>query len=787
MNQQNKSKWFAIGVFLLLAIGSLIFVSWIGQMSFRNTCIELQEEYIGIEVREEIDSIENSINFGKELDNFYGIDEILNNICLVSEGNLETVIINKEGTPIYNTMEESPEAITTLSHIYSKDYYEQALSVTDKDTLGEKIKLGNKNSLVFPIYHNEEELVGHVLVIYDQNSLVSSDIADLGNSKKAMLGIWLIVAVLLICFEFFLSPKADEKKWYVRYMPVILIMTGMLCFILNLYSVYEQKYNVMIEQNAESAAEYIQKAVRRLEEKGLKLNNIDEVSEYINGKVKDNQAIGSISVVNSYYDTSESIENVDSTIIVLPLREQGCYVNISVSRTFIDKQIRLMTLTFGAIFIICLMITYELTHMAEVISARLSKDFGQESPYQMNGIGTQIKLLSFLTYTALYTSMPYAAVIMRNWNASVWGLSESVSASLPLTIELLCVMICSLLIQKFFKDSKMQHLTIILFPILILGNLACMRVSSPYILIALRAFCGIGFAFLKYWLNAYVAAGSANEKEVQRNYAQLNAGLLGGITVGASLGSILAQSFGYQFNYLFTAIVCGVVLIFAIIFIPWKMLNGRREQAVESARKSSVPFKELLQNKSVLFAIILGDIPLNIGLMYVVSFLPVYMSSVGQPAVVTSYAYLINGIAGVYIGVVLIAILKGVSTKVGSVIALGMASVGILILVLGSNAGVILLSAGILGLFDGYGTPTITSFFTGLPAVQKADTASMLTLFNSVGSAVQIICPILYNVLIQPDGKTTYLFFFGIAFLVVTVVFMLVFGCNSEKKVGNCR
>ena len=85
------------------------------------------------------------------------------------------------------------------------------------------------------------------------------------------------------------------------------------------------------------------------------------------------------------------------------------------------------------------------------------------------------------------------------------------------------------------------------------------------------------------------------------------------------------------------------------------------------------------------------------------------------------------------------------------------------------------MSAGIMGLFDGFGTPAITGFFTGLPAVQKADTASMLTVFNSVGSAVQIVCPMLYNLLIQPDGKTTYLLLFGIGYAVVTVLFFFAF------------
>lgn len=191
--------------------------------------------------------------------------------------------------------------------------------------------------------------------------------------------------------------------------------------------------------------------------------------------------------------------------------------------------------------------------------------------------------------------------------------------------------------------------------------------------------------------------------------------------------------------------------------------------------EQSVSLLDVLKNKTSLKAILLGDIPLNIGLMYVVAFLPVYMNNIGHPTIAVSYAYLVNGLAGVYLGVAMMERLKGVSKKLSGVVALLLGAAGILVLVLGSNVGIVMLSAGIMGLFDGYGTPTITSFFTSLPQVQRADTASMLTVFNSVGSAVQIICPMLYNTLIQPDGDTGYLLIFGICYVVAAVMFLCLF------------
>ena len=70
----------------------------------------------------------------------------------------------------------------------------------------------------------------------------------------------------------------------------------------------------------------------------------------------------------------------------------------------------------------------------------------------------------------------------------------------------------------------------------------------------------------------------------------------------------------------------------------------------------------------------------------------------------------------------------------------------------------------------------VTGYFTGMPEIQKRDTAGMLTIFNSVGSGVQILCPMLYNVLIQPDGRTWPLRVFGMCYIGAAALFLLLMG-----------
>ena len=166
--------------------------------------------------------------------------------------------------------------------------------------------------------------------------------------------------------------------------------------------------------------------------------------------------------------------------------------------------------------------------------------------------------------------------------------------------------------------------------------------------------------------------------------------------------------------------------------------------------------------------------------MYVVSFLPVYMGVIGQPAIATSYAYLINGLAGVYVGVAMIKLLKKLSVNRSVALSIFLGAGGILILLLGQNAFIVIISAAIMGLFDGFGTPTVTGYFTGVGNREHGDSAALLTIYASIGSAVQIICPILYGFVARPDGNLMPLGVFGIVFALFGVVFLFKKGDNYE-------
>lgn len=739
----GKKRWIEFWVYVVILAAGLCFVLWISRMTFQNTAIELSEQSVQIQTAEVVEQIETAVRYGKEITNFYGISEILTGVTQIDREAIGVLLTDAEGEAIAAQFPDTDASGDTGRRMLSAVYASDALEPGAKDGIsdGDKISLGDYDGQIFPVEQKDGTADGYLFVIYEKGRLIE---------KLPVLPFVGAMCIILLAAVALLG--VSMRRFCHKALPVIFVMCGMFAFMSFLYLNFRNEYKLLIEKSASTTQAFLQNEVDDLLEKGLPLHEIHSLDHYFGSIADRNDAVESIAV--------DEVGNV------------SVVVNYVLSYPYIRECLRMLMLTFGAVFVVCLMVAYELTFLAPVILAREKRKAAQTSEIAMEqgGIAGMIRILAFLAYTAIYTSMPYAAVIMRSENMSVFGFSAAFSSSLPLTVELLSVLVVSLLIQRTHARERLFRLFLVSVSVLAAGNLACMRASSPYQIICLRAFCGIGFAFLKFFLNSLIAAGSEKEEELKNHFAYMNAGLLGGITVGSSLGSILAGTFGYYGNYLFTAVLAGFVFLMGMALVPWKSLEEKRSRQAGGGKLPSLSL--LFRSKPLRKAIILTDLPLNVGLMYVVAFLPVYMGAIGQPAVATSYAYLVNGVAGVYVGVWMLRLLKKLTNRQGVAAALFLAAAGILVLLLGKNAFVVIVSAAIMGLFDGYGTPTLTSFFTGLSEKEQGDNAGLLTLYGSIGSAVQIICPILYGFLAADNGSMRPVALLGAAYVVFGLRFM---------------
>ena len=749
--RSNNKNLLSLLIYGCAMLAGMIFVFWISEMAFWNSSIDLNEQYLSIRSDEIAENIRTSLKYGKDLSNFYGIENELSKITDINKSGIGVCVTDNSGNVVSGIFPDDEDtARKMLGAVYTG---------LEKDPGEGNISLDKYDGLLYEMSGPAGEHAGALVVIYARNMISRYEL-----DKDKIIPFTIIFLTAMIALTFFVFRKRDGKvqksRKLIRSIPIVITMIAMFAFVLYLYIGFRSDYTELIEDNAVKTRAFVQGTVDDLLAKGLPKEELSGFEIYF----------------ETIADRTEGISSIELT--------EGTKINVVTSREYLKDKLVFLAATFGAIFIVCLMIMYELTGFIASLQEGGDEDTadaadndhkpenGASEVRQGVKLKSVIRVLSFIVYTAIYVSMPYAAVIMRQGGMTVFGLSPSLSASLPLTVELIVILITTLLIQRLYADEKPLVLFFMAVMILIVGNAACLRVDSPYMLIVLRAFCGMGFAFLKYFFNSLVTSGSRDVGEIEQNFANMNAGLLGGITIGSSLGSILAGTFGYQSNYLFTAAVLA-----AAILPGWLLLRRRyskgpdRTGRIDTASKRSVSVLSVLKNGKLRRAIILTDIPLNVGLMYVVAFLPVYMGVIGKPAIATGYAYLVNGLCGIYIGVFILGLLKKIPREKAVILSIIIGAAGILCLLLGTSVAVVIASAAIMGIFDGYGTPSMTGYFTGIAQEAADDSKGIITVYGSIGSAVQIICPVLYGILAQPDGNLIPITIFGLVFLMFGIIF----------------
>lgn len=661
----------------------ICFAIWISALTYLKSKNEMEEQYVGLQGQEVADYIENATIFGKDLDSYYGLEELLDPISGIHKGSIYMALLDQDNHIIYSTTKER----NIVAVFLDKELHQKLSEKAD----GDIISLFGYDISQYQICDTSGNVEGSICLLYQK-----------------------------------------EKLSFFNFRENLVIGTAI-----------TGKYRILLNDYVDKTLSYFADSLNEELQRGFPENRIDELEEYYQQKLINYKIISELSIDKEAFSErrNEKIGNSEY------------YLNMKVNSSYIKGLLQKQNLTFLMLFILCAVIAMELTRLP-----RLLLEQGDQNRI---AVPIFIRLISFFTCMGVYTTMPFSSILMKQMDASIFGLSIAVSASLAMTIELLAMMAASFMLPRFLNQMNLKKTGFLAYALLIGGNILCLVAPKAYSFILCRAVCGVGFALVKYFFNKVSGSASTNEREMNQNLSGFNAGLIGGITVGGAIGSVIAQVMGYSFTYYFAVVFMILAFGGMLLIFPW----GKYQNVVGKSRKINI--KEFLHNRAFWKSIIVYCIPLNVALMYVVAFLPVYMDSLQASPIATSYAYLLNGIAGMYLGLLLEKVTKKINMRGSVKMALFLAAAGMLILSVPVGIFAVMCSSTMLGLFDGYGTPRITSFSVKELSNHQYDTATLITLWGAFGNAIQILCPFLYSLLAAGSNHTVGVLIISIYFIIM--------------------
>ena len=689
-------------VLFIIAILSVLGLGILSYLTVLNFSYENEERYIATCNEGITSELETSMKYGKSLESYYGIESVLKDAAEMLGNDCILCLTGKDGEILAASLE------TTVN---MSEYRELKQDILDPD--GER---------------------AGSLYTYYPNSYILESLLPARNRAIAEMPVFLLFLIAVCTYLSFARNFSTHRLINVV---LILIIAEGVFFTFN----YQGCFHRAAEKNARSVASYVASSLNDLLEKGVALEDISDLDDYLIQEAAQNPSIQEIiifsdeeEIKSEHYFAYDLFDSGKKLGIVFQVDEQN-----------IRQNVMNMILTFAATIILLVIIMRESLVLSEIDETRKNGQLEARSKESYETLAKAIRYGNFLSVTFDYICLSFSALMIREWNQGIFGISPAFAAALSISICSVADILGMLSMPSIGKKIKPKRIMLISALLLLVCNAACFFTTSTLIVVLMRFFFFFFTSGVKQVRNTIISQGYTTEEQRNANLTANNNGVIGGILCGMGLGSVLAGVFGYGSTFLAAAIGNFLYLGFESRYLPWNMLAENTPHTTkQDQRNLAVRISSLLKSPSAWKVMVLVVVPQYFLLMVIVCLIPAHIQGARMPGVVLTYSNLINGLAGLYLGERLFQLL-GRRFKLTSIMGMMLLVGAIAMFILNIPvAGIlfVLISAALTGFVDGIGTPVATDLFMeNRDVLAKLDETESLMLYSLIGSGVMTAAP----------------------------------------------
>ena len=695
-------------VLFLIALISAAGFCALSYLTVLRFSVESEEQYITTCNTGVIDEIEVSLTFGKRLSNYYGLSQVLSRAReYLPEGAILTMA-DVDGGVLAATKEGGHFALSL------SDYGVVTQSVRDEK---------GKTAGVLTTYYEKQPITDGLMP-----AVIKSIIGSLA----------VLAAAILAAAAIGVKRRLDSSSVAVVLMAAIILQGAILVII------YAGAFENVAQQGVKSVASYVSASVNSVLDKDVHVDEIADLDAFFS-KVRDENAFieeihlakakDEVADENTYVEETTATDN---TVLVL-----------SVSEEKIRQLVISMILMFAATSFLSVIVMKESLTLFDMITFRMGTSFNTATDEQFDEIAKAIRYGNFLALTFDYMCLSFSALQIKEWNEGFFSISPVMAAALSISICQLADLFGMFAMPSIGKRIRGEHLMAVSAVTVIVSNVSCFLTHSVGAIIIMRFFAGVGTAGIKQVRNMVIAQGYSNESQRNQNLAASNNGVIGGLLCGMGLGGVVAGSFGYQATFLVAGVGHVLYLIFEAWCIPWELLSKRKAGTLADEEKGNllVRILSIFRSVSVWRTIGLVVVPQYFLLMIIVCLIPGRIQSEGMSGVVLTYANLLNGVIGLYVGERLYRLLQRFiknDLRIQIIMIITGAATLFVMDIPVFPVVMILLAASLSGIIDGVGSPVSTDIFMGNAYVMRyLNDTEILMLYSVIGSAVMAAAPFL--------------------------------------------
>ena len=741
-------KIIVISMMLIMIV--LGFNCWLTVISLEKNYMDSVSANYAVVGGETKRSIEYAVKYGKPLDRFYGMKELLSNTKSFAKDLDNVSIVNPQGQVLYSLHEEIEDTIISSKlqrqgndgGVQNKKY----ILVPDDGTY----------HIFMPLINRDGLFIGSLDMTFNKK-VVNSGIAEFRSmTVRMMVGIAFGAGILLMIL-FWLLPVLDDggrirkKPFFVIFVTVLAIAQLLFCVMNN--NNFKGFYIDLVKKNTAITAEMISYDINKVINRGVPYSRLAGLEEWLTNVISSVPEVAGIYIADGdgklLYNAAVSTESKEQVAAnykyekSLSTDRNGVQHNLTtvLSETYLDKKVQELFLDMLTVAFVSFFFMIEILVFVLILLQGEAKD-GKGNYNEVDTRTAVIRPLAFLFFLGTDLSISFIPMQMKSLYQPLWGLSANAIIALPISIEMLCAGIMTIITGAII-DKKGWRLPFFIGVIVVgCGAILSGMASNSIIFIIARGIVGIGYGFAWMAMRGYVAL-LPSSAERAKGFSGLSAGIYAGNICACSLGAMLAARLNYSGVFFITVVIVVVVAVFAFFFV--KEHGQPKEEAPIELPQSSGQWKKFFGDGTVSGLILFVTIPSAMCLTgFLNYFFPLYSSGLGLSTANIGRAFMIYGVSIVYLGPIFS---RYITNPVRLTMMIPIASgIGVLaLLIFFMNGGIVaaLIAIFLFGVADSIGFVAQNTFLLSLPATQILGQGKALGLFSMTKKIGQMLGPMM--------------------------------------------
>ena len=742
-------KVFIIAFGLLTMIMS--FTGFVNYISFSSNYNHSLVNNYAVAGSEFVRKIEFALGYGKPIENYYGMHDILNQLKDFIPQLEQVDIVSPQGDILYDLSgfvrdKHLPDEILKTAG-FQHGFVKENLSYCFYQGKA-YIFIGINPT---PSHHNSYTQSTDLVMVFPKSSFLQFNSYFIRQLAVWSAGVTLIALLLLMVI--FFKTKLFQEKYSTNKKILIVLITviggaQLTCTSVN-YFLFQSAYTDMAYASRDFVQSIVQKNIDDIYAKGLSLENITGLDEYLN----------SIKIGLPQIDDIAIVEATPS----LPSKE----IQVTISVEYVNQQIFKVLLDMLTVLVISIFFMIEIILLAFVVMmtrdpSQVANHGIEANPKVSRGL---IRSLIFFVNLGACMSLTFVPIVMKGLYQPVFGLSTDVVLGLPLSAEMLGGILAIFFAGWSINKWGWRRVLYVGILFLALGNLLSGFSADELLFVLARGIAGLGLGHILMALRGLVVS----LPETTNAIAEYSAGAIAGLNCGLVIGGLLADRVGYAAVFYLSA----VLVIIPFIFVRRFMATFEIKERATGSASAWGKFTDFITDKKTLLFLLCIFIPYFISGAFLDYYFPLFASANGLSQGDISRGFLLNGLFIIYLGPVLAGyVAKKLGSINGMVVSMSIVICALTVFIVFGTIPAALVTIILLGIAESFSVSLKTTYFLNLKGIRDLEINQGIAYFSGMVNLSRMAGPPIYGLALSL-GMRMGIGLISLGILILLLIFIL--------------